>query len=214
MPSRTAIRNLMRMIRNGDLEAVEQAISSEPAFVNCTASSPPRRDDGQSPLQIAFKAKQLEIARLLIDQGADVNFHETSTVNEWTAPVLHDALTAAVGLMPVLRAGDTGERFEQAVELVRLLLARGADPNARDSYGNSCLDRVVLGLNNWRGSFRKPQYDQQVARPGLVLLSSLLQHGADPEAAHPRRRSTSEAVRESYPWFDDLFEEAVRNTQQ
>jgi hypothetical protein len=47
-------------------------------------------------LQVAFKAGQFAIATLLIEHGADVNFQESSLVNEWTAPVLHDAVRAAL----------------------------------------------------------------------------------------------------------------------
>lgn len=60
--------------------------------MNCTAKQPPKKDDGQSPLQVALKNGAFDIADYLIDQGADLNFIEdASCCNEWRAPVLHDA---------------------------------------------------------------------------------------------------------------------------
>jgi ankyrin repeat protein len=82
-------------IRKGDLEQVAALIAADKAYLT-VCRAPPKKDDGQSGLQVAFKAGQFAIATLLIEQGADVNFQESSLVNEWTAPVLHDAVRAAL----------------------------------------------------------------------------------------------------------------------
>ncbi|MCT4595158.1 MAG: ankyrin repeat domain-containing protein [Anaeromicrobium sp.] len=39
-------------------------------------SNPPKKDDGQSPLQVALKTGNFQIADFLIDNGANLNFME------------------------------------------------------------------------------------------------------------------------------------------
>ena len=63
-------------------------------------------------LQSAVEAKQIEIARLLIDRGADI---DRRTTGELEITALHDA--AAMGNL----------------DLIRLLVERGADLNAKDN---------------------------------------------------------------------------------
>src|SRR5205807_725345 len=103
----------------------------------------------------AFKTGQFEIANYLIDQGADVNHIEESKVNEWRAPVLHDALRAAA-----FNAGK--DHFKDAIALIKRMLKLGADPNAVDSYGNNCLIRAILDAK-----IRLPN-DHTKASPELV----------------------------------------------
>jgi ankyrin repeat protein len=117
-------------------------LEANPELVRACAAAPPKKDDGQSPLQVAFKTGNFEIADRLIGMGADVNFQETSKINEWTAPVLHDALRAAAFNARKWEADDPA-KFEKAIALVRRLLQLGADPNATDSYGNTCLLRAL-----------------------------------------------------------------------
>lgn len=55
--------------------------------VNCVAKQPPQKDDGQSPLQVALKTGNFDIAEYLIDMGADLNFMEDETCcNSWRTP--------------------------------------------------------------------------------------------------------------------------------
>jgi ankyrin repeat protein len=90
------MKALFQAIRQSDRAKVEKLLDADPSLVRSTAKAPPKKDDGQSPLQVAFKAGQFDIADLLIDREADVNFTEVSQVNEWRAPVIHDAIRAAV----------------------------------------------------------------------------------------------------------------------
>lgn len=55
---------------------MKQLIEKKPELVNCTAKQPPKKDDGQSPLQVALKTGNTAIAEFLIDNGANVNFIE------------------------------------------------------------------------------------------------------------------------------------------
>ena len=97
------MKKLFKAIRDGNIELVKQLIDSKPELVNCTAKQPPKKDDGQSPLQVALKTGAFDIADLLIDNGADLNFMEDeSCCNTWRAPVIHDAINAAVMIVNLL----------------------------------------------------------------------------------------------------------------
>ena len=63
------MKKLFRAIRNRDLETVHYIIDNRPELVNCRAKQPPKKDDGQSPLQIALKTGNTAIAEYLLDMG-------------------------------------------------------------------------------------------------------------------------------------------------
>jgi Ankyrin repeat len=215
MPTKKAIKTLFRAIRNGELPNVRGYIEDDPELVNCCASAPPKKDDGQSPLQVAFKTGRFDIADFLIEQGADVNFMEQSAVNEWRTPVLHDAIRATAFNMGVAGRGrrhktydsdlkgqfreglDQGiarraelERtlFPLAMNLLGKLLKKGADPNAKDSYGNTCLNRAFLDLRIQLDSIPLEDCSDEKSDPvfdeaARELLGVLVEVGADIHAA-------------------------------
>ncbi|MCR5230809.1 MAG: ankyrin repeat domain-containing protein [Solobacterium sp.] len=147
------MKKLFTAIRASDLEMVRQIIEKKPELVNCAAKKPPKKDDGQSPLQVALKTGNTAIASYLLDRGADVNFIEDETCcNTWRTPVLHDAINCAVmsgrwnrdhEYMGV-REFSTKERSVEALGVLKKMLDMGADVNALDSYGNSGLNRFAL----------------------------------------------------------------------
>ena len=147
------MKKLFKAIRSADIETVEQLIRKKPELVNCTAKQPPKKDDGQSPLQVALKTGNTAIAEMLINNGADVNFMEDeSCCNEWRTPALHDAINCAVmqsrwntdSEYMGFRVYSTKEKAEAALSILKKMIAAGADANAVDSYGNSCLNRFAL----------------------------------------------------------------------
>ena len=73
MRKRIYMKKLFTAIRASNLEMVRQVIEKKPALVNCVAKQPPKKDDGQSPLQVALKTGNIAIANYLLDMGADVN---------------------------------------------------------------------------------------------------------------------------------------------
>ena len=183
------INAFFKAIRSGDLEQVAASVTADKAYLRVCRTAPPRKDDGQSGLQIAFKAGQFAIATLLIEQGADVNFQETSTVNEWTAPVLHDAIRAALFSTWSLPL-DTNKP-DQTLAALRLLLRRGANPQAQDSYGNAGLHRALLDakqvLDHPQAATKQPLLLQQVQQ----VFAALLAAGADPLLATATRPSAT-----------------------
>ncbi|MBR2668532.1 MAG: ankyrin repeat domain-containing protein [Solobacterium sp.] len=147
------MKKLFTAIRASELEMVRQIIEKKPELVNCVAKQPPKKDDGQSPLQVALKTGNTAIAGYLLDMGADVNFIEdVSCCNAWRTPVLHDAINCAVMFCRWntndkymgFRVFSTEDRAAEALGILKRMLDKGADVNALDSYGNSGLNRFAL----------------------------------------------------------------------
>ena len=150
------MKKLFKSIRDGEIEIVKQIIEKQPELVNCIAKQPPKKDDGQSPLQVAFKTGNTDIAEYLIDMGANVNFIEDeSCCNSWRTPVLHDAINCAVMCcrwntndeMRGFKVYSTKEKADEALRLLKKMIDAGADVNAVDSHGNSGLNRFGLQAN-------------------------------------------------------------------
>ena len=156
------MKKLFTAIRASDIDLVRQIIEKKPALVNCVAKQPPKKDDGQSPLQVALKTGNTAIAVYLLDMGADVNFMEDeSSCNEWRTPVIHDAINCAVMLSRWntdneymgFRVFSTKERAAESLAILKSMLDMGADVNAADSYGNSGLNRFALQAKQILPSF-------------------------------------------------------------
>jgi hypothetical protein len=153
------MKKLFLAIRHGDLQKVKDLIDNNPELVYCTAKQPPKKDDGQSPLQVALKAGNFAIADYLLDMGADPNFMELEDCccNEWRAPALHDAICAAVmeSRWSVQRGGWGGkpvhyevmsksEVTELAYRVLERMISLGGDVNKLDSLGNNSIWRFFL----------------------------------------------------------------------
>jgi len=136
------IKIFFKAVSDGDIHTVSELLNHNPEYLTVCNVAPPKKDDGQSGLQVAFKTGNFEIAKLLIEKGADVNFKETSDINEWTAPVLHDCIRATIFNSYTLQR-DT-RQFDRAFSLLELMLSKKADPKSSDSYGNNCLHRALL----------------------------------------------------------------------
>lgn len=195
------MKKLFQAIRKGDLELVKKLIEKDPALVNCVAKQPPKKDDGQSPLQVALKSGNFPIAEFLLRQGANVNFMESEDCcNHWRAPVIHDAITAAVMCSrwnvlyeDGLEVFSTEEEANAAYALLEQIVELGADVNALDSVGNSCLWRFCLQA---RQILPTPGADDRVLTPelqkDLSRISHLLySHGMDMDYVQPYSQDTA-----------------------
>lgn len=155
------MKKLFTAIRHEDIDTVKQLLEQKPELVNCVAKQPPKKEDGQSPLQVALKTGAFDIAELLIDLGADLNFieDEATCCNEWRTPVIQDGVVAAVmssrwnTVSPfdpdengnaIIKVFSTREKAERAYHLLKRMLEMGANINAVDSYGRNGLWRFCI----------------------------------------------------------------------
>lgn len=186
---RKDIKAFFKAIRGGDSAQVAALVELNKGYLSACNFAPPKKDDGQSGLQVAFKTGQFTIAKLLIEQGADVNFQETSAVNQWTAPVLHDAVRATIFNTCLLQPDK--HCFDQAFAALRLLLEQGANPQAADSYGNTSLHRAILDarqmLDHPQTATCQPLLLKQIRQVFALLLAA----GADPMLATTQRPSAT-----------------------
>jgi ankyrin repeat protein len=202
------MKALFADIRKGDLEAVKARLEKDPSLVSAIATPPPKKDAGQSPLQVAVKVHQFGIAQFLMDHNADVTFIDNDPGTEWHAPVLNDAVMAAVLCSRWLRpAGFDQERerawalvyskevSDAAFAVVERMLAMGADPNTPDSFGTTALLRAVFDAKEILPVIRysnRTWVDPKPLNPELVhdltrIFEALYSHGADPQVHVPHK---------------------------
>ncbi len=67
------MKALFTAIKKRDTEKITEIITKKPELVNCTAKKPPKQDDGQSPLQLAFKTRNFWAVNYFLEKGADLN---------------------------------------------------------------------------------------------------------------------------------------------
>ena len=190
------MKKLFQAIRQGDLATVGALLEKKPELIACTAKQPPKKDDGQSPLQVALKTGNIAIANYLLDMGADVRFIEDeSCCNAWRTPVLHDAINCAVmccrwntnDTHMGFRVFSTKERAVEALAVLKRMLAMGADVNALDSYGNSGLNRFALQAKQILPSYNYAEHREGTDRVFTdelhedlrAVLQALKDSGAD-----------------------------------
>ena len=190
------MKKLFKAIRDKNIELVKKLIINDPVLVNCTAKQPPKKDDGQSPLQVALKTGAFDIADFLIDNGADLNFMEDeSCCNTWRAPVIHDAINAAVmssrwntnNPYTGFEVYSTEENAITARKLLEKMLQLGSDINMLDSFGNSGIWRYCLQANQILPRFNYATncecddriFTVELETDLLSILKLLCKYGAD-----------------------------------
>ena len=145
-------KKLFSAIQKNDLQAVKAILDQSPALINCVLKAPPKKYDGQSPLQVALKTACTDMVELLLTYQPDVDFMESeSCINEWRAPVIHDAINRAamcsrwnINGPDGLHEFNTKQESDDAFRILQKIIALGADISAKDSYGNACMDRACL----------------------------------------------------------------------
>jgi hypothetical protein len=172
-------------VSSGDVEAVRQRLANDPDSIALVATGAPKKYAGQSPLMLALRTGQFEIAELLLDHGADVGFIDTASAR----PVLHDAITAAVlRAEPSLREQrGPVDTTETSYALLRRMIEAGANVDAVDSRGNSSLHRAVADAEQVLPS-RDPEeaVDPVFAQNLTRVFGLLLASGADPDRVEPQ----------------------------
>ncbi len=145
--------------QQGDLESAKILLQ---AGVDVNA---PHQEHG-SALIIAIASGHEELARFLIEEGADVN-----TKDAWGITPLHYALHKGVLILNTYKPSET-ERFgwerHNMPGLVKELLDRGADPDARIEYSYAYHNNPFVA----RAVEDPPQVDPVGATPLLLAAAS------------------------------------------
>ena len=159
------MQKTFQLLRRGDIEGVRQILDRKPEEANAISGSKPKRDQGQSLLQVAIKSGHLDIADLLIDRGGDLNFIEEPTeLNPFCQPVIQTAGGRAVFDCRRMIKHWNGqyemysskEKADQSFKVFKKMLELGADISRKDSHGGTLLQNIlietkeVLPFYHWR----------------------------------------------------------------
>ena len=138
-------------------------------------------------MQVAIKISAFDIAKYLIEQGADVNFIEEERGDtSLRCPVLHDAIGAVMFCLscsPLCTKEEIVERIDnagKALYIIRLLCEKGADVNKLASNGMNALNICVHKAENVLDRQEAYPATQKEAEIFLVaMLDILIENGAD-----------------------------------
>lgn len=144
------MKKLFAAIRHYDLDAVKEILSGHPEALDEAAVPPPKKDCGQSPLQVAIKISAFNIAEYLIAQGADVNFMEREDAEtSLRCPLLHDAIGSVMFFVSVgelqgaEEVAESVAKARRSLAILSLLCGRGADVEKVASNGHTALNCCV-----------------------------------------------------------------------
>lgn len=188
------MKKLFTSIRNKDLTNVKSILEDKPSLITAVSTGAPKKDIGQSPLQIALKSSSTEIINYLLDKGADVNFIESEEIQTWRCPAIHDAINRAimssrwnVNHSDELEVFNTEKAANEAFDILKRIITLGADVNAKDSYGNSCLNRAclqakqILPTKNSNDRVLTKELKADISR----IFKLLIKNGADKNYVSP-----------------------------
>ena len=175
------MQKTFQLLRRGDLEGVRQILEKKPEEVNAVSGDKPKRDQGQSLLQVAIKSGHLDIADLLIDRGADLNFIEEPTeLNPFCQPVLQTAGGRAVfDCRRMIKRWNgqyemysSKEKADQSFKVFEKMLELGADISQNDSHGGTLLQTILIETKEVLPSY----YWKTKETSDNVLITDELRH--------------------------------------
>lgn len=138
-----------------------KALLAEGKFVDSVG------DFGRTPLHLAAEAGHLEVLRLLLDAGADVNARDTRIPK--SRP--RDVIDNLVGRTALIYASERGH-----LDVVKLLLARGARQATKEAD-----DFAAVKEKRVRSSDLSALHEAAV-RGHAEIVRVLIDHGADPNS--------------------------------
>src|SRR5688572_21869185 len=151
--------------REGDLESAKRLIAAG-ANVN------QQTEYGWTPLLTAVNNRNYQVAKLLVESGADVNL---ANKGGWTPLYLAtDNRNIEGGDYPVPKPDM------DHLELITLLLEKGADPNAR--VKDNTLTRTIFTMQ-WFLEDGSTPFIRASQSGDTALMKLLLDHKADPKIA-------------------------------
>jgi ankyrin repeat protein len=151
--------------REGDLESAR-------ALIDAGANVNQPSEYGWTPLLTAVNNRNYQLARLLVDRGADVNL---ANKGGWTPLYLAtDNRNIEGGDYPVPKPDM------DHLELIQLLLEKGANPNAR--IKDNTLTRTIFTMQ-WFLEDGATPFIRASQSSDTELMKLLLKYGADPKVA-------------------------------
>ena len=175
------MQKTFQLLRRGDLEGVRQILDKKPEEVNAVSGDKPKRDQGQSLLQVAIKSGHLDIADLLIDRGADLNFIEEPTeLNPFCQPVIQTAGGRAVfDCRRMIKRWNgqyqlysSKEKADQSFKVFKKMLELGADISQKDSHSGTLLQTILIETKEVLPSY----YWKTKETSDNVLITDELRH--------------------------------------
>lgn len=161
---------LLYAARDGRVEIARELVTAN-ANVNQVEAN------GISPLMMAITNNHIDVARLLVDHGADVN------AADWWG---RTPLWAAVDLrdLEVNKTEDNGVDRPAALELIKALLDRGANVNARTKE-QPPLRRWLMPISDlsWVDFTGQTPFLRAALSADLSVMHLLLDKGADANIA-------------------------------
>ena len=175
------MQKTFQLLRRGDIEGVRQILDKKPEEVNAVSGDKPKRDQGQSLLQVAIKSGHLDIADLLIDRGADLNFIEEPTeLNPFCQPVIQTAGGRAVfDCRRMIKRWNgqyemysSKEKADQSFKVFKKMLELGADISQKDSHSGTLLQTILIETKEVLPSY----YWKTKETSDNVLITDELRH--------------------------------------
>lgn len=129
----------------------------------------------------AMYKDQMDIARRLIEKGADINAPYPDKDNNWRSPLLHALFSSwdehlervlSLGAEPVVSRSDgkiSALFFASSIEELELLSRFGADVHARNGKGQTLLHVFAGGEPERLMNLAQPDEFKWVARQGLAI---------------------------------------------
>jgi len=161
-----AMTPLLFAAREGNLEMARILVGAKADVERASAN-------GTRPLVVAITNNHIELAAFLLESGADVNAADPF--------YKRTPLYAAVEMRNADYTRDTPPPVSDATEpidLIKALLARGANPNAR---ANTTPFRGFYQVSaNWANFDGQTPFLRAALSGDITLMRLLLEHGADP----------------------------------
>lgn len=153
--------------KEGDLDALREALGNPPDFPNCRGPA----GMGEIVLEYAIYHSPLPFIRTLLELGADCNYDDPAGFPSLIATLSGRGAGDRHELLEMLLSSgaEVGQRgindytplhyavHERDMKSVEILLAHGADPNARtwiDDYATPLEEAEILGLTEAIEMFR------------------------------------------------------------
>ena len=174
---RGAFTALLYAARQGSIEAGRE-LAAAGAEIN------ERDPEGISPLLLAIFNGHYDFGAMLLDRGADANLADEAG----RTPLYQAIDMRRLEFIAGRPAPKWTDRLD-GLEMVKLLLARGADANARLTKQQPNR-KAASPSDSWLGDGTTP-FLKAAKNADVRVLRLLLEHGADPYARAPRAQASA-----------------------